>query len=75
MLDGPFPLESEQEFTDRFRSAFASRWGEERASVAAATIKRYAHAVWSVGQFSFSSDEFPAFYLADPGLSSEESTS
>ena len=75
MLDGPFPSESEQEFTDRFRSAFVERWGEERASAAAATINRSAHAVWSVGQLNFSSDEFPAFYLADPQASDEEASS
>ncbi len=63
MVDGPRPSESEQEFTDRFRSAFVSRWGETRARAAAATIERFAHAVWSVDQHVLSPEDFPAFYL------------
>ena len=75
MLDGPFLSESEGDFTERFRSAFVSRWGEERAGVAAATINNYAHAAWSVGRLSFSSDEFPAFYLSGPEQGGERGSS
>ena len=75
MMDGPLPSESEQEFIDRFRSAYAARWGESRARAGAATIERYAHAAWSVGQHNFSPDEFPAFYLHGPGGGENEVTS
>ena len=66
MVDGPRTSESEQEFTDRFRLAFVSRWGESRASDAATTIERFARAAWSVDRHVFSPSEFPAFYLHGP---------
>lgn len=66
MMDGPLPSESEQEFTDRFRTAFVSRWGESHARAAATTIERFAHAAWSVERHNFSPDEFPGFYLHGP---------
>jgi len=66
MVDGPFPSESEQDFSNRYRAAFAARWGEGRAAAADITIARFAHAAWSVGQHGFSTDDFPAFYLPVP---------
>ncbi|MDP6821679.1 MAG: hypothetical protein QF554_00085 [Dehalococcoidia bacterium] len=75
MVDGPFPSESEQEFSDRFRAAFVTRWGEERASASSATVARFARAAWSVGQHSFSTDDFPAFYLQVPQVGPDEVSS